>query len=99
MSAYEFRNRFYKRIPTCGSKTECSCGARDAVDRIPQRNHSTTSKQTREHLWGVIAREHKSLLRVLVYITVSSLPGLVFFFLWLLAWDHERASRMRRSSS
>ncbi|KAI5921605.1 hypothetical protein F4810DRAFT_677814 [Camillea tinctor] len=91
VSAHKFNDRFYKRIPTCGSKKECTCGARDAIDRIPQRDRSITVAQTqkREFFWGIIARDHKSGLRVLTYILLSSLPGFVFFFLWLFAWGHE----------
>ncbi|KAI3336377.1 hypothetical protein HD806DRAFT_473476 [Xylariaceae sp. AK1471] len=90
ISAHEFYDRFHRQVVTCGARADCSCGAQDAVDRIPQRRFPLhQAGQLREQFWGIVAREKQSRLRWLAYILVSSAPGLIFFFLWVFAWDHD----------
>lgn len=91
ISPHEFEDRFYGRagIRSCLEGHPCNT-ERDAVDRIPQRKESLDShERQRYEFWGLIAREKKSALRLVIYVFFSSVPGLIFFFLWLFQWHHE----------
>lgn len=97
ISQHEFYDRFYGKVSSCRgiisceTSNECECGFYDAVERIPQRIKQSAHgpQESRQQIWGIIARERKSRLRMLIYIVVTSIPGYIFFFLWLFAWDHE----------
>ncbi|KAI0451550.1 hypothetical protein F5B21DRAFT_486383 [Xylaria acuta] len=90
ITVHEFNDRFYKKVVTCGATGVCPCGIQDLVDRIPQKRvRARSRKLPRDQFWGIIARERKSRLKLLVYIAVSSIPGFILFFLWLFTWDHE----------
>ena len=38
-------------------------------------------------LWGLVAREKRSLFRVLVYTVLCMTPSIAFAVYWLLGWD------------
>ncbi|KAI8654341.1 Cytochrome b5 heme-binding domain-containing protein [Fusarium sp. Ph1] len=90
ISKHEFYDRFYKRITP--EQLRAVHGSfyndHDAVDRIPQKKGlNEITVNGRSQFWGIIAREKKSGKRMLIYIFLSSLPGFVFFFLWLFVLD------------
>lgn len=65
-----------------------------AVERIPQKvgGIEPSQKKGRPRFWGIVAREKRSALRVLVYVLICASPNIVsvwFFFSWLFAWGHE----------
>lgn len=88
ISKHEFYDRFYRRIPPEQDTAARGwlCSGHDAVDRIPQRKSiKMIPTNGRLQFWGIVAREKKSGSRMLIYIFLSSLPGFIFFFLWLFA--------------
>lgn len=92
ISKHEFYDRFYKRITP--EQLRAVHGSfyndRDAVDRIPQKKGlNDIAANGRPQFWGIIAREKKSGKRMLIYILLSSLPGFIFFFLWLFVLDKD----------
>ncbi|RSL88897.1 hypothetical protein CEP51_001518 [Fusarium floridanum] len=92
ISTHEFYDRFYKRITP--EQLRAAHGSlyndHDAVDRIPQKEGlDDIAANGRPQFWGIIAREKKSGTRMLIYIFLSSLPGLIFFFLWLFVLDKD----------
>ncbi|RSL73984.1 hypothetical protein CEP53_000607 [Fusarium sp. AF-6] len=92
ISKHEFYDRFYRRITT--EQLRAVHGSfyndHDAVDRIPQkRGLDDIVANGRPRFWGIIAREKKSGARMLIYIFLSSLPGFIFFFLWLFVLDKD----------
>ena len=100
ISRHEFYDRFYGRVTSCQGTTlgavsqrdGCDCGSHETVDRIPQRIRGLdqeSRKGRRPHVWGIVAREKKSRLKLLVWIILTSVPGYIFFFMWLFAWDHD----------
>uniref|UniRef100_A0A4E9E9G8 Uncharacterized protein n=1 Tax=Gibberella zeae TaxID=5518 RepID=A0A4E9E9G8_GIBZA len=91
LSRHEFYDRFHGRIDSeaCIVTRQRICNECDAVDRIPQKKElGSFIGEKRPRFYGIIAREKKSGLRVVVYILVSCIPGLMFFFLWLF-WKRE----------
>lgn len=97
ISRHEFYDSFHGKVSSCQgilfseSSLECECGFYDAVDRTPQRIKlsNQASQEKRYQVWGIVAREKKSRLRMITYVVLTSIPGYIFFFLWLFAWDHE----------
>jgi hypothetical protein len=92
ISKHEFYDRFYKKILSedCILQGTHNCHERDAVERIPQKKDLvSTTGVSRPQFYGIIAREKKSGIRMLVYICLSSIPGIIFFFLWLFKWGHD----------
>ena len=92
ISKHEFYDRFYQRV--AHERLMATHGSlyndHDAVDRIPQKEGlDDIGTRGRQQFWGIIAREKKSGLRMLIYILVSSLPGLIFLFLWLFVLDQD----------
>lgn len=43
----------------------------------------------REYFYGLYARERRSFFRVMIYMSLCNVPGVVFFFLWLFKWGHD----------
>lgn len=41
-----------------------------------------------EHFWGLVAREQRSAMRVLLYMLLSMAPTIWFIFAWLFSWGH-----------
>ncbi|RTE84325.1 hypothetical protein BHE90_001192 [Fusarium euwallaceae] len=92
ISKHEFYDRFYKRITPeqPGAVHGSFYYDHDAVDRIPQKKGlDDIAANGRPRFWGIIAREKKSGTRMLIYIFLSSLPGFIFFFLWLFVLDKD----------
>lgn len=92
ISRHEFYDRFYRRVESepCIVTHSDVCRECDAVDRIPQKKHlDDLTTNTRPQFWGIIAREKKSGLRMLIYIFVSCIPGLIFFFVWLFGLKND----------
>ncbi|KAI8652845.1 Cytochrome b5 heme-binding domain-containing protein [Fusarium keratoplasticum] len=92
ISKHEFYDRSYQRV--AHERLMATHGSlyndHDAVDRIPQKEGlDDIGTRGRQQFWGIIAREKKSGLRMLIYILVSSLPGLIFLFLWLFVLDQD----------
>lgn len=92
ISKHEFYDRFYRRVELedCILQRSDRCAERDAVERIPQKKIPFDSTcGGRPQFYGIIARERKSGLRMLIYVFASSIPGVIFLFLWLFQWDHD----------
>lgn len=93
ISRHEFHDRFYQKVDS----EDClvgvphdRCSDRDAVDRIPQKKELVSiSGQKRQQFYGIVAREKKSGAKMMLYILVSSVPGTIFFFLWIFQWGHD----------
>lgn len=93
ISRHEFHDRFYCKV----TSEDChfgvprqSCGDRDAVDRIPQaKKQVSVSDGKRQQFYGIVTREKKSGLMMMLYIFVCSIPGTIFFFLWVFRWGHD----------
>lgn len=93
ISRHEFYDSFHGKVSSCQgilfseSSLECECGFYDAVDRTPQRIKlsNQASQEKRYQVWGIVAREKKSRLRMIIYVVLTSIPGYIFFFLWLFA--------------
>jgi hypothetical protein len=97
ISRHEFRDRFYQKVrdELCLSRNHGTtlCSDHDAVERIPQKKDSVSdAAQPRSQFYGIVAREKKSALAILAYIIASSVPGLIFFFLWVFQWGHDNLS-------
>lgn len=64
----------------------------DLLENMPKRDREVmTSAQCNrvEHFWGIVAREQRSALRVVVYMFLSLVPTIWFMFMWLFCWGHE----------
>lgn len=72
----------------------------DVIDTLPQDLLESMPKRDRvvipgarfskpEHFWGIVAREQRSALRVVVYMLLSLTPTSCFMFMWLFSWGHE----------
>lgn len=64
----------------------------DLLDNMPKRDREvvTGAQFSRvEHFWGIVAREQRSALRVVVYMLLSLMPTIWFLFMWLFVWGHE----------
>ncbi|PVH69557.1 hypothetical protein DL98DRAFT_624529 [Cadophora sp. DSE1049] len=95
VSKHEFKHRFYACSRRCVlPKAYHKCWRPNSrstyvVDRIPKRLISLErGGDTRGRLWGLRAREVRSLLGVVFYHLLLLIPAVVFWFLWLFAWDH-----------
>lgn len=91
ISVHEFHDRFYQRVKseTCLAGNGACCTDHDAVERIPQKKDLVSvSAEGRPQFYGIVARETKSALTMVVYVLISSVPGTIFFFLWLFKWGH-----------
>lgn len=42
-----------------------------------------------EQFWGIMAREQRSALKVVLYMLLSLTPTIWFTFMWLFSWGHE----------
>lgn len=66
--------------------------SQDLLDNIPKRDREVlagTQFSRVEHFWGIVAREERSALRVIVYMFLSLMPTIWFMFMWLFSWGHE----------
>ncbi|KAH6714487.1 hypothetical protein BKA61DRAFT_481825 [Leptodontidium sp. MPI-SDFR-AT-0119] len=95
VSKHEFKHRFYACSRRCVlPKAYHKCWRPNSrstyvVDRIPKRLiYLERGGDTRGRLWGLRAREVRSLLGVVIYHLLLLIPAVVFWFLWLFAWDH-----------
>ena len=83
---HEFHDRFYNKIQTENCHfgvPRQTCGDRDAVDRIPQvKKLVNLSDQKGQQFYGIVTREKKSGLMMMLYTFLCSIPGTTFFFLW-----------------
>lgn len=71
------------------TNTGPSTASRTALDAVPKRKSELKKEDgKRELFYGLYAREARSALRVVVYISLCNVPGVVFFFLWLYRWGH-----------
>lgn len=64
--------------------------SQDAIARIPKRISALEPEGPgREYFWGIHAVESVSFFVIMVYHILLLVPPLLFWFLWLFAWDHE----------
>ncbi|KAL1864105.1 hypothetical protein Daus18300_007885 [Diaporthe australafricana] len=64
----------------------------DLLESMPKRDREVmTGAQFSkvEHFWGIVAREQRSALRVVLYVLLSLMPTIWFTFMWLFPWGHE----------
>lgn len=64
----------------------------DLLENMPKRDREVLAGaqfSRVEHFWGIVAREERSALRVIVYMLLSLMPTLWFMFMWLFSWGHE----------
>jgi hypothetical protein len=101
IQAHEFRRRFYfcRRggkvhkhhlgFVSCRRKCGRYPGPASALDRIPKRNRwLNISRQEREFFWGLLAIEHVSIFRVVLYHILILLGPFLFWWLWLFQLGH-----------
>lgn len=65
----------------------------DLLENMPKRDREVMAGaqfSKVEHFWGIVAREQRSALRVVVYMLLSLVPTIWFMFMWLFSWGHER---------
>lgn len=92
ISKHEFYDRFHQRVTSekCMAAHGGMCSNHDAVDRIPQKKGlDDIITNSRPQFWGIVAREQRSGVRMLIYFVVSSLSGLAFFFSWLFILEKD----------
>ena len=64
--------------------TGSSVASRTALDAVPKRKSELNKEDgKRELFYGLYAKEARSAFRVVMYISLCNLPGVIFFFLWL----------------
>ncbi|KAG8158120.1 hypothetical protein KVR01_011881 [Diaporthe batatas] len=72
----------------------------DVIETLPQDLLESMPKRDREvmvgaqfgrveHFWGIVAREQRSALRVVLYMLLSLMPTVWFMFMWMFSWGHE----------
>lgn len=92
-SCYDSQNMKHAFI----HKFRSSC---DVIETLPQDLLESMPKRDREvmvgarfgkveHFWGIVAREQRSALRVVVYMLLSLMPTIWFMFMWMFSWGHE----------
>ena len=66
-----------------------SVASRTALDAVPKRKSELNKEDgKRELFYGLYAKEARSAFRVVMYISLCNIPGVLFFFLWLYQWGH-----------
>lgn len=63
----------------------------DLLENMPKRDrevHPGAQHTKVEQFWGILAREERSALRVLIYMLLSLVPTIWFIFAWLFSWRH-----------
>jgi hypothetical protein len=66
-----------------------SVASRTALDAVPKRTTELNKEDgKRELFYGLYAKEARSAFRVVMYISLCNLPGVILFFLWLFQWGH-----------
>ena len=66
-----------------------SIASRTALDAVPKRKSELNKEDgKRELFYGLYAKEARSAFRVVMYISLCNIPGVLFFFLWLYQWGH-----------
>lgn len=63
----------------------------DLLDNMPKRDREVqpgAQLSKVEHFWGLVARDQRSALRVLLYMLLSLAPTVWFVFAWLFSWGH-----------
>lgn len=103
VSAYEFRDRFYKscdhphgwylhwlqRMRHLRTSSNTIPDARDVIPLLPKKLEELNMDDgKRELFWGLYARERRGFAWVLAYGLLCNLPAIIFFFLWLFQWGH-----------
>lgn len=96
ISPREFKDRFYNicEKPTVLHRPWHSCRKFSyrtgmALTSIPKRTHIVEMGcETREKFWGIIAQEERCAAWVIFYLSLTVVPWIVFFFLWLFQWHH-----------
>lgn len=58
-------------------------------DRLVDEETEFSEDQDVELFWGLVAREQRSVLRVVVYMLLGLAPSLLFMFQWLFRWGHD----------
>ena len=62
---------------------------RGAFDSAPKRIMKLDMQDGRRELfYGSYAKEARSALRVLIYMSLCCWPSVIFFFLWIYRWGH-----------
>lgn len=62
----------------------------DAIEALPKLKTAIELEDgKRELFWGLLVKEKRSDLMVLIYMTIFNIPSLLFFFLWLFLWGHD----------
>lgn len=85
-SYMSWKSLFATSYSTNTGHSTVSCTALTAV---PKRTKKLDMEDGRsEHFHGLYAREARSAIRVVTYISLCNLPSVTFFFLWLYRWGH-----------
>lgn len=58
-------------------------------DRLVDEEAEFSEDQDVEVFWGLVAREQRSALRVVIYMLLGLGPSLWFMFQWMFGWGHE----------
>jgi hypothetical protein len=58
-------------------------------DRLVDEEAEFSEDQVVEVFWGLVAREQRSALRVVIYMLLGFVPSLWFMFQWLFGWGHD----------
>lgn len=58
-------------------------------DRLVDEEAEFSEDQDVEVFWGLVAREQRSALRVVIYMLLGLVPSLWFMFQWLFGWGHD----------
>lgn len=59
-------------------------------DRLVDEGAEFSNDEDVEVFWGLVAREQRSALRVVIYMLLALGPSLWFMFQWLFGWGQDR---------
>ncbi|KAJ4387625.1 hypothetical protein N0V93_008222 [Gnomoniopsis smithogilvyi] len=63
----------------------------EMLDNMPKRDREVLLNaqfQNVENIWGLVAREQRSFMRVIIYVFLSLVPSMWFFFAWVFELGH-----------
>jgi hypothetical protein len=98
ISKTEFAEHFYTYCDECCHRWHQeqmrrwapSLADAEVIKALPKRKTALEMQDGKRAIfWGLIVREKRSDLIVLIYVVLCNIPGLLFFFLWLLYWGHD----------
>lgn len=88
---HSLRHKIHQKMPGSAHCDVVDFLPREMLDNLPKRDREAlhdAQLQSVENIWGLVAREQRSATRVFLYVLLSLVPPLWFFFGWVFELGH-----------